>query len=98
MPAAGELIRQAAKLKTLLSNAGDSEILTHADELLLFLNRLRDFFRSDEKIQTHLRSINDIIYGLESAPEITLHNKSVRVHLLNLFMKLYLHGLYGRGT
>jgi len=85
---ARELIHQASKIKTLLSNADDSEILAHADELLLFLNRLRDFSRRNVKVQTLLPSIDDIMYGLESNPEVTLQDKSVRARLLNLFMKL----------
>jgi len=87
MPAS-ELIRQASKFKTILSNADDSEILAHADELLLFFNRLRDFLRHSLKAQIPISSIDDIIYRLESYPEVTLHDKSIRERLLNLFMKL----------
>jgi hypothetical protein len=60
MLTASELIHQASKFRTILSNADDSEILAHADELLLFLNRLRDISRRNLKVQTHLRSIDDI--------------------------------------
>jgi hypothetical protein len=88
---ARELIRQASKFKALLSNADDSEILAHADELLLFLNRLRDISRRNFKVQTHLRSINDIMYRLESNPEVTLQDKCIRARLLNLFMRFTLH-------
>jgi hypothetical protein len=87
MPAS-EFIRQASKFKTILSNADDSEFMAHADELLLFLNRLRDFLRHSLKAQIPISSINDIIYGLESDPEVTLHYKNIRARLLNLFMKL----------
>ena len=87
MPAS-ELIRQASKFKTILSNADDSEVIAHTDELLLFLNRLRDFLHHSLKAQIPISSINDIIYGLESDPAVTLHYKSIRARLLNLFMKL----------
>ncbi|MCX6123022.1 MAG: hypothetical protein NTX44_15525 [Ignavibacteriales bacterium] len=86
-----ELNHQASKFKTLLLNADDSEILAHADELLLFLNRLRNISRRNLKVQTHLRSIDDIMYGLESNPEVTLHDKSVLARLLNRFMRFSLH-------
>jgi hypothetical protein len=46
---ASELIHQASKFRTLLSNADDSEILAHADKLLLFLNRFRDISRRNVK-------------------------------------------------
>jgi hypothetical protein len=88
MLAAGELIHQASKFKTVLSKADDSEILALADELLLFLNRLQDFRHRRLKEQIPLLSIDDIIYGLESKPEVTLHTKSIRERLLNLFMRL----------
>ncbi|MGD1046166.1 MAG: hypothetical protein ABR936_12735 [Bacteroidota bacterium] len=88
MPAASEFIHQASKFRTILSNADDSEILAHADELLLFLNRLQDFLRHSLQAQIPISSINDIIYGLESNPEVTLQDKSFRARLLNLFMKL----------
>jgi hypothetical protein len=60
MLTARELIHQASKFRTILSNADDSEILAHTDELLLFLNRLRDISRRNLTVQTHLRSIDDI--------------------------------------
>ena len=91
MPAARTLPPQASKLKALLSNADDSEVLGHADELLLFFNRLDDVLLRGSKVQIPLSSIDDIIHGLESAPELTLQDKSVRERLLNLFMKLSLY-------
>jgi hypothetical protein len=91
MSAARNLIHQVSKFKVLLSNADDSEILEHADDLLLFLNRLRDFLHRSLKAPISNLSIDDIIYGLESNPEVTLLDKSVRNRLLNLFMKLSLH-------
>jgi hypothetical protein len=88
MHAVNELVNQASKFRAILSDADDSEVLAHADELLLFLNRLRDFLRYSLKVQIPISSIDDIIYGLESNPEVTLQDKSVRTRLLNLFMKL----------
>ena len=88
MSATREPILQAAFWKTLLSRADDSELLAHADELLLFLNRLKDFLRRSVKPKIPISSLDDIIYGLESDPEATLQDKSVRARLLNLFLKL----------
>jgi len=87
MCASSDFIHQVSKFKVILLNADNSELLEHADELLLFLNRLQDFCHSSE-VQIPISSINDIIYGLESNPELTLQDKSVRTRLLNLFMKL----------
>jgi len=86
-----ELIQQTSKFRAIISNADDSELLAHADELLLFLNRLQDFFHYSLKEPTSLPSINKIIYGLESNPEVTLQDKSIREDLLILFMRLDLH-------
>jgi hypothetical protein len=83
-----ELNQQVLKFKTLLSHADNSEILAYADELLLFLNRLQDFLRRGLKKTFPISSIDDIIYRLESYPDVTLQDKSVRARLLNLFMKL----------
>jgi len=83
-----ELKHQASTLKALLSSADESEILAHAEELLLFLNRIQDFFHHHSNIRIPLSSIDDIIHGLESNPELTLQDKSFRGRLLNLFMKL----------
>jgi hypothetical protein len=84
-----ELIQQTSKFRAIVSNADESEVFAHADELLLFLNRLQDFFHYSLKEQTPLPSINKIIYGLESNPEVTLQDRSVRERLLNLFVRLY---------
>jgi hypothetical protein len=86
-----ELIQQSSKFRAIVSNADEAEVLAHADELLLFLNRLQDFFHYSLKEQTPLPSINKIIYGLESNPEVTLQDKSIREDLLILFMRLELH-------
>ena len=85
--AASELRTQASKLKAILMGADESEILVHADELLLFLNRIHDFFHHHSNIHFPLSSIDDIIHGLESNPELTLQDKSIRERLLNLFTK-----------
>jgi len=82
------LATQASNLNKILLNGDDSEILAHADELLLFLNGLQDLLRQNLKKQILISSFNDIIYGLESSPVITLRDQSIRVRLLNLFMKL----------
>jgi|WetSurMetagenome_2_1015567.scaffolds.fasta_scaffold1470977_1 hypothetical protein len=87
MVAPKELVHQAFSLKSIFFNADESEILEHADELLLFLNRLRDVHRPNAHGKTLSASMDDIIHGLESNPELTLHKRTVRERLLNLFMK-----------
>ena len=87
MFAVSELKNEASKLKAILSSADESEILVHADELLLFLNRVQDFFHRHSNIHFPLSSIDDIIHGLESNPELTLQDKSIRKRLLNLFIR-----------
>jgi hypothetical protein len=88
MSIASELSHQASIYYKILSRAIDSEILAIADELLLFLNRLRDFLNQNPKSTIPFSSINDIIYGLESNPKITLQDKSIRARLLILFKKI----------
>ena len=88
MLALRELKHQASALKAILSSADESEILRHADDLLLFLISIQDFFHHHSNIRVPLSSIDDIIHGLESNPELTLQDKSFRGRLLNLFMKL----------
>jgi hypothetical protein len=88
MSAPRERIQPAATWRALLLNADDSELLAHADELLVFLNRLKDILRRSVKAQFPISSFDVIIYRLESDPGATLQDKSVRVRLLNLFMKL----------
>ena len=88
MLASSELKHQASILKAMLSSADESEIFGHADELLLFLNRIQDFFYHHSNIHLPLSSIDDIIHGLESNPDLTLQDKSIRERLLNLFVRL----------
>jgi hypothetical protein len=79
---------QATYLGKILLKRDDSEIIGCADEILLFLNRLQDFVQQNPQSKISLSSINDIIYRLESEPELTLQDKGVRTRLLNLFVKL----------
>ncbi len=81
------LVSQVSSLGKILLKGDDYEIIGCADEILLFLNHLQDFLRQNPKSQIPLSSFSDIIYGLESNPEITLQNKSVRTRLINLFVK-----------
>jgi hypothetical protein len=87
MSAASERPQQVSTWKVLLSSTDPSEILAHADELLLFLNRLKDVLSRRTHAHISISSLDDIIYGLESNPEATLQDKSVRARLFNLFMK-----------
>jgi hypothetical protein len=89
MSTISELLHDASPLKALVFNTDESGLLEHADDLLLFLNRLRDYLGRSTKVLVPISSIDDIIHGLESNPELTLHDRSVRERLLNLFMKLY---------
>jgi hypothetical protein len=59
-----------------------------ADGLLFFLNRLQDFLWHSLRVQNPISPFGNIIYKLECNPKITLHDKSTRARLLNLFMKL----------
>jgi hypothetical protein len=85
------LASQASNLNKILLKGDDSEITKCADEILLFLNHLQDFKRQNPQAKIFLSSISDIIYGLESNPELTLQDKSVRTRLFNLFMKTNPH-------
>jgi hypothetical protein len=87
MLAVSELKYETSKFKAILSSADESEILVHADELLLFLNRVQDFFHHHSNIHFPPSSIDGIIHGLESNPELTLQDKSIRERLLNLFLR-----------
>jgi hypothetical protein len=87
MVAPKELVHQAFYLKSIFFNADESEILEHVDKLLLFPNRLRDVHRQNAHGKTFSTSMDDIIHGLESNPQLTLHKRTVRECLLNLFMK-----------
>ena len=63
---------QASKLGKILLKGDDSEIIGCADEILLFLNCLQDFIQQNSKSKISLSSVSDIIYGMESEPEVTL--------------------------
>lgn len=82
------LASQASNLGKILLMGDESEIIGCADEILLFLNRLQDYIQQNPKSKISPSSINDIIYRLESNPEVTLHDKSIRTRLLNLFVKV----------
>jgi hypothetical protein len=82
------LASQASNLGKILLKGDDSEIIGCADEILLFLNRLQDFIQQNSQSKFFLSSVSDIMYRLESNPELTLQDKRVRTRLLNLFVKL----------
>jgi hypothetical protein len=81
------LISQASNLGKILLKGDDSEIIGCADEILLFLNRLQDFIQQNPQSKISLSSVSDIMYRLESYPELTLQDKGVRTRLINLFVK-----------
>ena len=88
MPVDRHLFSQVSRLGQILSKGNDFEIKASADDLLLFLNRLQDFVRHHPKSTISLSSFIDIIYGLESAPEAALMDKTVRARLKDLFVKV----------
>jgi hypothetical protein len=90
MSAELEIAEQATKFGTIFMKADDSDVIGLADELLLFLNRLQDLIKQNAKLQIPLSSIDDIIYGLESNPDLTLQDKVIRTRLLKIFAKLAL--------
>jgi hypothetical protein len=70
------LLDQARHLLDIISNNPQSEIISRADEFLLFLNHLSDLAKKSPKLATQIQPLNEIIYGLESNPEkvISRHN------------------------
>jgi hypothetical protein len=83
-----EHLHTVSSWKTMFMNDDESEILAHADELLLTLNRLHDFIRRNPRAGIPLSSIDDILHGLESNPERTIRERRMRKRLLDLFMKV----------
>jgi hypothetical protein len=81
------LASQASWLGKILLKGDDSEILACVDEILLFLNHLQDFIEQNPKSNITLASFSDIVYRLESEPEVALRDKEVYTRLLNLFAK-----------
>ncbi len=72
---------QARRLLGILADKSSSDLLSQADDLLLFLNRLSD---ASKKIPTYLslsNSTKDIIHGLESDPRQVLGRPDVRSRL-----------------
>jgi hypothetical protein len=81
--------QQASKFRVLFSSVNDSEFPSHADELPFFLNRIRDPLRNGA-VLIPISSIDEIKYGLESNPELTLQGRTIRARMLVLFKKLSL--------
>ncbi len=81
---------QAHRLLGILASESSSDLLSHADDLLLFLNRLSDASKKFPKYLTLSNSTKDIIHGLESDPRYILGRPDVRsrlVFLLKTFLK-----------
>jgi hypothetical protein len=64
----------ASKFRVLFSSVSGSELPSHADELPFFLNRIRNFL-CNGAVQIPISSIDEIMYGLESNPEVTLKSE-----------------------
>lgn len=79
------ILNQARQLLVMLTDNSESELVKHADEFLLFLNNLFDASEKYSQIGPLINSTRDIIYGLESNPEQTLHQPDVRARLTSLF-------------
>ena len=74
---------------SLFTTNSETVLLDHADELLLFLNRLMDAGRKSPRLAAHVHSIADIIHGLESNPEEILCQGDVQARIRSfLFMLL----------
>jgi hypothetical protein len=79
---------QARRLLDVLANDSSSDLLSQADELLLFLNRLSDASKKYPKDFSFINSAKDIVHGLESDPQQTLRRPDVRSRLASLFLTL----------
>ncbi|GEM_PF-3005017 len=66
---------------SLLATDSETVLVDHADELLLFLNRLLDAGRKSPQLAAYIHSIADIIHGLESDPKKILHQRDVQTRL-----------------
>jgi hypothetical protein len=75
---------QARLLCNVLTSESSSDLLSRADELLLFLNRLSDASKKYPKYISLVNSAKDIVYGLESDPRQTLRRSDVRARLASL--------------
>ncbi len=88
MPSEKDIRGQAAELGKMLLKENKSEIINHAEELLVFLNHLQDLRHCNMKSRIPFSGLSDVIYGLESDPESTLNDQKIRSRLINLFEML----------
>ncbi len=77
---------QARRLYKLIQSASENELVERADDILQFLYRITDAMKKSSSFVIHIQSLKEIIYGLESNPDFTLHQKETRVKL-NVFFE-----------
>ena len=86
------MLRASSLLRELHEHAGSQQGLT-ADELLLFLYRLRDGYRvvrssSDRSQGTSFGFLSDILYQLESRPDAALESEECKSRIESLLRDL----------
>lgn len=79
---------QARHLLQILTEDSEVNLMNHADELLLFLNRLSDASKKYPNLVVLVHSLSDIIHGLESNPREILSQPEVHARLTSLFTRL----------
>lgn len=79
---------QARQLLQILTEDSETDLVDHADEFLLFLNRLSDASKKYPSLVVLVNSFGDIIHGLESNPQEILSRPDVHTRLTSLFTML----------
>jgi hypothetical protein len=83
-----ELAKQASELYKILSGKTGSDIIDHADELLLFLNRLQEFIRKNPLPGLSAAFVAEFAGKLESDPDAALRDPDLLERLNGLFEAL----------
>jgi len=88
-----ELVLQAKSFRMQVSGQSGNESSLNADELLLFLYRLRDGYRivrskDDRRRNSSFTFLQDLLYQLESRPEETLKSAEWRKQIESLLTDL----------
>jgi hypothetical protein len=82
------LSEQTRHLAEIVSNGSQSDLISHADEFLLYFNRLSDLAKKSPKLATQIQSLSEIIYGLESNPVYILNQDRIKEQLRTFFASI----------